>query len=72
MLVLINDHQFMSFNFNIDAVKKAAAEAIVQRVKNVRCLEHGQYATIVVKGNGEFEVSGCCDKLIADVKARFK
>jgi hypothetical protein len=62
----------MSFKIDINAVQKAAAEAIIQQVKNVRCPEHGQYAKIVANGTTDFEVSGCCDKLIADVKARFK
>ena len=62
----------MSFKIDINAVQKAATEAMIQQVKNVRCPEHGQYAKIVAKGNDKFEVSGCCDKLIADVKARLK
>jgi hypothetical protein len=62
----------MSFKIDINAVHKAVAEAIMQEVKKVRCPEHGQYAKIVAKGNDKFEVSGCCDKLIADVKARLK
>ena len=62
----------MSFKIDINAVQKAATEAMIQQVKNVRCPEHGQYAKIVAKGTTDFEVSGCCDRLIADVKARFK
>ena len=66
----------MSFKIDINAVQKAAAaaaaEAIIQQVKNVRCPEHGQYAKIVAKGTDKFEVSGCCDRLIADVRARLK
>lgn len=66
----------MSFKIDINAVQKAAAaaaaEAIIQQVKNVRCPEHGQYAKIVAKGTDKFEVSGCCDRLIADVTARLK
>jgi hypothetical protein len=66
----------MDFKIDINAVQKAAAaaaaEAIIQQVKKVRCPEHGQYAKIVAKGNDKFEVSGCCDKLIANVRARLK
>lgn len=62
----------MSFKIDTNAVQKFVLEAIIQRVRNVRCPEHGQYAKIVAKGTTDFEVSGCCDRLIADVKARFK
>jgi hypothetical protein len=62
----------MSFKIDINAVKKAATEGMLQQVKNVRCPEHGQYAKIVANGTDKFEVSGCCDKLIADVTARLK
>lgn len=61
----------MTIQIDYDAVKKVAAEAIIQRVKKVRCPEHGKYAVIVPNGN-DFEVSGCCEKLINSVRAEFK
>jgi hypothetical protein len=58
------------------AILKAAAKAIVQRVENVRCPEHGQPAHIVASGsttsNMTFKVSGCCKMLIQEVKAKLK
>ena len=74
IIVLVNyqPRSSMSFEIDINAVQKAATAAIIERVKNVRCPEHGQYAKIVAKGSDKFEVSGCCDRLIADVRARLK
>ena len=74
MIVLANyqPRSSMSFEIDINAVQKTATEAIIEQVKNVRCPEHGQYAKIVANGTTEFEVSECCARLIADVKARLK
>lgn len=58
------------------AILKVTTEAIVKRVEEVRCPEHGQHAHIVASGsstsNLNFNVSGCCEKLIEEVKARLK
>ena len=70
----------VEFKFNAHdfekAILKAAAEAIVKRVENVRCPEHGQHAHIVATGsnttNLDFKVSGCCEKLIDDVKGKLQ
>jgi hypothetical protein len=58
------------------AVLKAAAEGVIKKVRAIRCPEHGQHAKIVAKGRSggklNFEVSGCCAKLIQEVESKLK
>jgi hypothetical protein len=61
-----------------NAIHKAIIEKVTERITkavgSVRCPDHGSAARIVAKGNDlshlTFAVSGCCDKLISEVKAR--
>jgi len=50
------------------AVLKTAAEAVLARLRRVRCPEHGQYASVTVSGtkvqNIKFQISGCCEALV--------
>jgi hypothetical protein len=49
---------------------------ITKKVGAIRCPDHGQEAEIVVKGNDfsniTFDISGCCSKLIDEVKRKIK
>ncbi|MEK6776158.1 MAG: hypothetical protein AABY87_04655 [bacterium] len=55
------------------AILKKIEETIVERVGAVRCSEHDAAPIIVAHGqkieNLTFKVSGCCARLIGDVKA---
>jgi hypothetical protein len=62
----------MNIKIDINALQKVVVEAIIGQVKNVRCPEHGQCARVVTKSNTQLTISGCCDKLMAKVIARFK
>ena len=61
-----------------DALEGAMLSAITQglqkRVGACRCSVHGAAPKLIGKGRGidklNFEVSGCCEKLIADVKSK--
>lgn len=63
-----------------DALTKAALEKAQEHIKKVvgsaRCPEHGATAKITFKGrtagNLSYHVSGCCQKLIDNVKAKLK
>ena len=66
---------------NIANVLEAAALKQVElsirnSVGSLLCREHGQAPRILVKGNGlknlSFEVSGCCESLIGEVKSKFR
>ena len=56
------------------ALMQAAAESITNKVRSIRCPEHGKYAKIIATGrtpkNLKFNVSGCCQKLIDEVTAK--
>jgi hypothetical protein len=56
------------------AIMQTAAESITEKVRSIRCPEHGQHAKIVARGrsskNLTFDVSGCCEKLISEVQAK--
>ncbi len=62
----------IKLDFNADELQKA----IMEKVRTIRCPDHGKYAKIVAKGrspkNMNFEVSGCCDKLIETVQNNLK
>ena len=55
-------------------VMEAATQQIRRKIGSCRCPEHGRTPTVIAKGRDvsklSFEVSGCCDKLIEDVKRR--
>ncbi|MBL0208784.1 MAG: hypothetical protein IPP84_12815 [Propionivibrio sp.] len=56
------------------AVIDVAAKEIKKKVGACRCPEHGKSPTVVGKGRSAdkltFEVEGCCEKLIREVKRR--
>ncbi len=56
------------------AMLAAVDKGIRQKVGSCRCPVHGQAPKLVGKGRGfdkiSFEVSGCCEKLIEDVKRK--
>lgn len=56
------------------AMLTAVTNGIRQKLASCRCAEHGKPPTLKGKGRSldtlNFEVSGCCDRLIADVKRR--
>jgi hypothetical protein len=55
-------------------VIEAATQDIRHKIGSCRCPMHGKYPTVVAKGRDvsklSLEVSGCCDRLIEDVKHR--
>jgi len=58
------------------SVLKQVESSIRNSVGSLQCRKHGQAPRIMVKGHGiknlSFEVSGCCNALINDVKKNFK
>lgn len=56
------------------AVIEAVTKQVRQKVGSCRCPEHGRSPTLIAKGRDlqslSFQVKGCCDKLIEDVKRR--
>jgi hypothetical protein len=60
----------------VDKVMDAALENVrknlIAKIEAVRCPEHGQGAEAIGKDPGgiNFEVRGCCDKLLEEVKRR--
>ena len=70
----------VEWNFDAAKIQKAvmakAADYLIKKVQNIRCPEHGQAARIVATGsnvkNLDFEVSGCCKKLIEEVNAKLE
>ncbi len=61
-------------NTLMGAVMDAAAQEIRRKIGSCRCPVHGKSPSVVAKGRDtsklSFEVNGCCDKLIEDVKRR--
>jgi hypothetical protein len=63
-----------------NALEKAVLGSVEKQIMNkvglVRCPHHGQTAKIVCKGQSfdslSFEVYGCCQVLIDEVKAQLK
>ncbi|MCX0424824.1 hypothetical protein RDV79_23225 (plasmid) [Aeromonas dhakensis] len=61
-----------------NAIEAAVLSGIEQNIKksigSIRCREHGQHPTILVKGrsldNLSIHVNGCCDELIEEVKKK--
>lgn len=53
-------------------VLQAATSEIQKKVGSCRCPDHGEFPKLVGKGRSvdklNFEVSGCCEKLIEEVK----
>jgi hypothetical protein len=68
------------FKLDVDAIKKATfnsvSKAIADKVKAARCPEHGQTPRVEIKGtstdNMSWEVFGCCEKIVSEVKATLK
>lgn len=58
------------------AMLQTVQDSIAKAVRSARCPEHGQKPRISVKGRNldslKFEVSGCCDSLIEEVKRKLK
>lgn len=58
------------------AMLQTIQDSISKAVGSARCPEHGQKPKIKVKGRNldslKFEVSGCCDSLIDEVKKKLK
>lgn len=56
------------------AVLQAATSEIQKKVGACRCPEHGEAPKMIGKGRSvdklNFEISGCCDKLIEEVKRK--
>jgi hypothetical protein len=73
----INGRQVNPRNFG-DALQGAVLEAVSKQIRQkvgaCRCSEHGRSPSIVAKGHDlgslSFEVKGCCDKLIEDVRRK--
>ena len=66
--------------FDGDAFKKKATKAVqdamTKRLEAVRCPVHGRTARVTPKtGSGsniEWDIHGCCDELVEQVKAALK
>jgi len=58
------------------AMLQSIQNSISKAVGSARCPEHGQKPKIKVKGRNldslQFEVSGCCDSLIDEVKRKLE
>ncbi|HDX8344419.1 TPA: hypothetical protein RQM99_000802 [Aeromonas dhakensis] len=62
------------------AIEKAALNSVIDSVKksvgSVRCKDHGKVAKIKIKGNNlnklSFEIDGCCEDVIEQVKKKLK
>jgi hypothetical protein len=56
------------------AVLGAVSDSISQKLRSCRCPDHGGTPKLIGKGRSvdklNFEISGCCDNLIAEVKRR--
>lgn len=56
------------------AMLSTISQGLQKKVGSVRCLVHGQSPKLLGKGRSldklNFEVSGCCDKLMKDVKTK--
>ncbi len=57
-------------------ILQSIQESVKRSVASVRCNEHGQGPKIKVKGRNldslSFEVTGCCERLIDEVKRKLK
>lgn len=62
------------------AIEKAVLSTVTEHVKksvgSVRCEEHNEVPSVLVKGNSinnlSYEVGGCCEAVIQKVKAKLK
>lgn len=69
----------VSTNNMANALESAMLAEIIESVRNtvgsISCKEHGESPSITIKGhnlhNLNFEVSGCCENLIEEVKSKF-
>lgn len=63
-----------------NAIEKAVftqvTDSVTKALSSVRCPEHGQYPSVVVKGasldNLQFEIHGCCEDLISRATQELK
>jgi hypothetical protein len=70
----------ISFEVNGNALESAMIQSVQDSISkafgSARCPDHGQKPKIKVKGHNldslKFEVSGCCDSLIEEVKRKLK
>jgi hypothetical protein len=65
--------------FDGEAFKKkamtAALDAVTRKIEGIRCPVHGKKAKVAGKMDGTnftWDVSGCCDELVAKVRAALK
>ena len=66
--------KFDGEDFKKKATEKVAA-AVTKRLKAIRCRVHGQNAKVVARTSGSklvWDISGCCDQLVKEVKAALK
>lgn len=53
---------------------KAVGDSIRKKLATCRCAEHGEFPKLVAKGKTieklNFEISGCCEALLADAGRR--
>lgn len=58
------------------AMYQEIKDSIADRVKSVRCPEHGGRPTITIKGRNieslKAEITGCCDNLINEVRKKLE
>lgn len=58
------------------AILQSVEESVKKSVAFIRCKDHGQGPKIKVKGRNldslSFEVTGCCERLIDEVKRKLK
>ena len=56
------------------AMVKEVEDSVKKTVSQVHCRTHGQVARVTVRGrtlrNMEFDISGCCDDLVNEVRQR--
>jgi hypothetical protein len=53
-------------------VQKSATEMVARRASSIRCPVHHQMARISPGFNGNLNVHGCCDQLIAEVRKQLQ
>lgn len=53
-------------------VKRSATEMATRRIRSIRCPIHHRTARLIPRGNGQFRVDGCCDRLIGEVQRQLR
>ncbi len=69
------DTNFQSLRTKVERTVMSQIEnVVVQAVGNTRCRVHDEEGEVLLSGKGldklEFQVSGCCDDLIAKIEAK--